>query len=70
MSSMINKVWKMGEYVRDPYMDGFTQFAKKKELYELLWTVERELARSGNFYGEQEWVNENVKRFKDGTESN
>ena len=70
MSSMIDKVWKMSEYIRDPNMDGFTQFNQKKKLYELLWTVERELARCQHFYGEDEWMNENVKRVKNGARAN
>jgi hypothetical protein len=45
-------------------MDGFYQFSYKQKLYEVLWEAERQLARCSTFVGEEEWVAENLPKYK------
>ena len=59
MDDMIYRIEGMGMYIRDPHMDGFTQWGKKQQLYKILWEVEKQLNNSPKFYGEVEWLEEN-----------
>ena len=44
------------------YNDGFTQFEIKKELYKLKWILDEYFDRSPKFTGEDEWIDEMMKR--------
>lgn len=48
--------------LRSPYNDGFTQFELKKELYELKFVIDKILADSPRFSGEDEWLEEQSKK--------
>jgi hypothetical protein len=54
-------IQKLGVSATDPYMDGYVQFDKKKDLYKILWAVEKQLSRCSNFYGEDEWLREHAE---------
>jgi hypothetical protein len=54
-------IQKLGVAATDPHMDGYNQFGKKKELYKILWAVEKQLSRCSNFYGEDEWLREHAQ---------
>ena len=57
--SIVERIYEMGSYVRDPHMDGFTQWAKKQDLYKILWTAQQQLEGAPQFHGEEEWLKEN-----------
>ena len=59
--SVIDRVQSLGFDMRDKYMDGYTQFGAKQKLYQILWEVEKQLKDSPTFYGEEEWLKENVR---------
>lgn len=40
----------------DRYMDGFVTFACKKDLYEVLWYVEKKLNECGTYAGEDKFI--------------
>jgi hypothetical protein len=42
----------------DPNMDGFYQWNKKRQLYEILWAVEKALEKCPTFSVEKEWIEE------------
>ena len=44
------------------FNDGFTQFEIKKELYKLKWILDEYFDRSPKFTGEDEWIDEMMKR--------
>jgi len=45
----------------DMHYDGFTQFAYKQKLYQVLWQCSKELSLCPHFVGEDEWVNQQIK---------
>ena len=49
----------MGMYIRDPHMDGFSQWGSKQQLYKILWAAQKQLENAPMFHGEEEWVKEN-----------
>lgn len=57
--TIVEQIMHMGEYVRDPHMDGFTQFDIKKQLYKILWEAQQQLDGAPTFYDEEEWLKEN-----------
>ena len=40
----------------DRYMDGFVTFKCKKDLYEVLWYVEKRLSECSTYQGEKEFI--------------
>ena len=60
----VEQIQSLGFDMRDKYMDGFFQFGAKQKLYQILWEVEKQLQDSPTFYGEEEWVKENVGQRK------
>jgi hypothetical protein len=63
-NSVLNQVTTYGINATDNHMDGFYQFSYKQKLYEVLWEAERQLARCSSFAGEEEWVAENLPKYK------
>lgn len=59
MSSIIKRIDDMVWYITDPNMDGFTQWGRKQQLYEILWKTQWALQRCQTFHGEREWVEKN-----------
>ena len=57
--STIDRIQELGFDMRDKYMDGFFQFGAKKQLYKILWEVQKQLEDSPKFYCEEEWLKEN-----------
>jgi hypothetical protein len=57
--TIVEQIQAMGWYMRDPNMDGFTQWGKKQELYKILWEAQKQLDSAPKFYGEVEWLEEN-----------
>ena len=62
MSRLVNEIEGLGHYMRDPRMDGFSSFAAKQKIYEVLWECEKQLKDSPTFSIEEEWLNENRKQ--------
>lgn len=60
MSTILDHIRDYGQYIRDPRMDGFTQFGAKQNLYRILWETQRQLENSPDFVGEKEWVENNI----------
>jgi len=56
--SILEHIEDMGWYMRDPNMDGFTQWGKKQQLYKILWAAQKQLENSPTYHGEEEWVKE------------
>lgn len=44
------------------FNDGFTQFEIKKELYKLKWILDEYFEKSPKYVGEDEWIDEMMKR--------
>ena len=63
-NSALDQVRKYGFDATDKYMDGFYQFAYKQKLYEVMWEAQRQLDRCATFVGEEEWVAENLPKYK------
>lgn len=63
-NSALDQVRKYGFDATDKYMDGFYQFHHKQKLYEVMWEAQRQLARCPTFVGEEEWVDENLPKYK------
>jgi hypothetical protein len=61
MSRLLSEIQDLGDYMRDPRMDGFSQFTAKQRIYEVLWECEKQLKDSPTFSIEEEWINENRK---------
>lgn len=61
MNRLVSEIQDLGHYMRDPRMDGFSQFAAKQKIYETLWECEKQLKDSPTFSIEEEWLNENRK---------
>jgi hypothetical protein len=61
MSRLVSEIEDLGRYMRDPRMDGFSCFAAKQKIYEVLWECEKQLKDSPTFSIEEEWLNENRK---------
>ena len=62
MSRLVNEIEDLGHYMRDRRMDGFSQFAAKQKIYEVMWECEKQLKDSPIFSIEEEWLNENRKQ--------
>lgn len=45
-------------YATDPYMDGWTTFARKQNMYKVKWLAEEYLAKCSTYAGEEEWIAE------------
>ena len=58
----VNKViWecqRMHFAASDPYMDGFTQWPCKQDLYRVKFAIDELLKNTSNFAGEEEWLEE------------
>ena len=59
MKKILDQIRDYGYYIRDPRMDGFTQFNAKQNLYKILWETQKQLNSSPEFVGEKEWIEEN-----------
>jgi hypothetical protein len=59
--SSVDHIQSLVYYCTDKRMDGFSQWSKKQELYEILWAVEEGLKKCPNFSIEQEWLDEKNK---------
>lgn len=57
----LDRIHDLVYYCTDPRMDGFSQWAKKQELYEILWAVEDGLKKCPTFSVEDEWLKEKNK---------
>jgi len=58
IETQINKItWA----ATDPRMDGFNTWARKKELYHLLWHIEDSLDKCSTYAGEEAFVREREK---------
>ena len=44
------------------FNDGFTQFEIKKELYKLKWILDEYFEKAPKYVGEDEWIDEMMKR--------
>ena len=44
------------------FNDGFTQFEIKKELYKLKWILDEYFTKAPKYVGEDEWIDEMMKR--------
>ena len=62
MSRLVDEIEDLGRYMRDPRMDGFSSFAAKQKIYEVLWECEKQLKDSPTYSIEEEWLNENRKQ--------
>jgi len=47
----------------DKYMDGFTTWGCKKDLYEILWYVEEALKECGTYSNEEDFIIEHEKEL-------
>jgi hypothetical protein len=54
----IAEIQKLGYDARDHMLTGWNCWPKKQQLYEILWAVEKELARCPTFSPEEEWLEE------------
>ena len=63
-NSALDQVTTYGINATDNHMDGFYQFTYKQKLYEVMWEAQRQLARCSTFVGEEEWVSENLPKYK------
>ena len=59
MKNIVEQLCDYGSYIRDPKMDGFTQFSAKQKLYKILWETQRQIDMCPKFVGEKEWVEQN-----------
>lgn len=59
--SSVDHIRSLVCYCTDARMDGFSQWSKKQELYEILWAAEEALKKCPNFSIEQEWLVEKNK---------
>jgi hypothetical protein len=64
VNSIIDQITQYGFNATDKYMDGFYQFGNKQKLYEIMWEAHRQLNRCDTFAGEEEWVTENLPKYK------
>ena len=56
LSDLKQGVNKISYAESDPRMDGFVTWGCKKDLYEILWFVEDELAKCGTYADEDEFI--------------
>lgn len=63
MNRLAHEIFELGQYMRDPHMDGFSQFGAKMKIYEVLWECEKQLKDSPTFSIEKEWLDENRKSY-------
>ena len=47
----------------DRYMDGFTTWGCKKDLYEILWYVEKSLKECSTYSNEEDFIEEHEKEL-------
>lgn len=57
----LDRIQDLVYYCTDPRMDGFNQWYKKQELYEILWAVEEGLKKCPKFSVEDDWLKEKNK---------
>ena len=43
-------------HASDPRMDGWNTFARKQNIYRVLWMAEEMLGRCSTYAGEEEWI--------------
>ena len=55
-AEICNKIRKITFAANDRYMDGFVTWGCKKDLYEILWFVEDEIAKCSTYEGEDEFI--------------
>ena len=55
-TEICNTIRKITFAANDRYMDGFVTWGCKKDLYEILWFVEDELAKCSTYAGEDEFI--------------
>jgi hypothetical protein len=63
-NSTLDQVIKYGFEATNNYMDGYYQFSYKQKLYQILWEAQRQLNYCDTFVGEEEWVAENLPKYK------
>ena len=55
-ADICNTIRKITFAANDNYMDGFVTWGCKKDLYEILWFVEDEIAKCSTYAGEEEFI--------------
>lgn len=55
---VLAEIQKLGLDACDQMLTGWNSWPKKQQLYQILWAVEKELARCPKFSPEEEWLEE------------
>ena len=58
MEDIATQIHAIARECSSPYNDGFTSFELKKDLYQIKEILDKAIAQSPTFYGEQEWLTE------------
>lgn len=58
MFSLISKIQQIGMECNDNNLTGYIQYARKQELYRIMWEAHQQLMNSPSFYGEEDWLDE------------
>ena len=58
VNSVIAECRKMYAAANDPYMTGWNNWPCKQDLYRVKFAVDKMLAKTSTFAGEQEWLEE------------
>jgi hypothetical protein len=61
LHQVLSEIQQLGHAARDQGLTGWNCWPKKQKLYEILWAVEKELARCPTFSVEDEWLEEHAK---------
>ena len=62
VSNIKNEINKISWAESDPRMDGFVTWGCKKDLYEILWFVEKKLSRCSTYIGEEKFLQDHEKK--------
>ena len=61
VEEIANQLHSCGYAMNDPYMDGFTTWGCKQDLYRIKFILDEILENSPIYSGEQEWLEERAK---------
>jgi hypothetical protein len=61
VEEIANQLHSCGYAMNDPYMDGFTTWGCKQDLYRVKFILDEILENSPIYSGEQEWLEERAK---------
>ena len=61
VEEIANQLRSCGYAMNDPYMDGFTTWGCKQDLYRIKFMLDEILESGPTYSGEQEWLEERAK---------